>query len=77
MVICSDRGSLPEAGGDLVLYADPWKPNQWAEIMLKLIQDGNYRNDLENNIETNYKPKVWEETAASVYKVIGLFNYND
>ena len=74
VVVCSNKGSLPEVGGDLVLYADPWKPNQWAEIILKLIQDENYRNDLENHIETNYRPKVWEDTAFSVYQAIGVFS---
>ena len=32
-VLASDRGSIPEVGGDLVEYIDPWNASAWAEAI--------------------------------------------
>jgi glycosyltransferase involved in cell wall biosynthesis len=43
-VICSDRTSLPEVGGNGPLYVDPGNARQIAEVMLHLESDENLRN---------------------------------
>jgi glycosyltransferase involved in cell wall biosynthesis len=38
-VVCSDRGGLPEAGGDAALYANPDDPGAFAEALVRLLTD--------------------------------------
>ena len=38
-VVCSDRTSLPEIGGDAVLTFDPDKPDEMSQIMVKVLTD--------------------------------------
>ncbi|AMO56831.1 glycosyltransferase family 4 protein [Endozoicomonas montiporae] len=74
IVVCSNGGSLPEVGKDLVLYADPWRPDQWAETIMNLISNENYRIKLTKRIKDEYKTKSWSETATSVYNAINSIN---
>ena len=66
-VICSNTTSLPEVGGEAVLYADPVKTNQIAEAMLKISDDGELRKSL---IEKGFNQKnkfSWDETARLLW----------
>jgi glycosyltransferase involved in cell wall biosynthesis len=38
-VIASHAASLPEVGGDAVLYADPDRPDQWLAAIVQLLRD--------------------------------------
>jgi len=62
-VICSNTTSIPEVGGNAVLYADPMKIDQIANAMIKLANDKKLRKDL---IEKGFEQKnkfSWDETA--------------
>ncbi len=45
-VICSDRSSLPEVGGDAALYVDPYKFTDIRDQLEKLIANPDLRKDM-------------------------------
>ncbi len=51
-VLCSTAGSLPEVGGDAVLYFNPLDPLEIADCTIKLTQDVTLRQQL---IEKGYE----------------------
>ena len=62
-VICSNTTSIPEVGGNAVVYADPMKIDQITDAMIKLATDKELRKDL---IEKGFEQKnkfSWDETA--------------
>ncbi len=66
-VICSNTTSMPEVGGNAVLYADPMKIGQIADAMIKLAGDEELRNSL---IEKGFEQKnkfSWDETARLLW----------
>jgi glycosyltransferase involved in cell wall biosynthesis len=71
-VLCSNRGSLPEVGGDLVKYVDPWCPRTWADELLKMVEDDAWRNEWEQKVRDNYNIRTWASAAQSVKKSLDL-----
>ncbi|MDO8951851.1 MAG: glycosyltransferase family 1 protein [Draconibacterium sp.] len=62
-VICSNTTSIPEVGGNAVVYADPMKIDQITDAMIKLATDKELRKEL---IEKGFEQKnkfSWDETA--------------
>lgn len=69
-VICSNTTSIPEVGGNAVLYADPLKIAQITEAMLKIVEDPELRATL---IEKGFEQKnkfSWDETARLLWMSI-------
>lgn len=69
-VICSNTTSIPEVGGNAVLYADPIKIDQITEAMIKLDGDPDLRKTL---IEKGFIQKdkfSWDETARLLWMSI-------
>ncbi len=69
-VICSNTTSIPEVGGNAVLYADPMKIDQITEAMLKLAADEELCKDL---ITKGFEQKTkfsWDETALLLWMSI-------
>ena len=62
-VICSNTTSIPEVGGNAVLYADPMKIDQIADAMIKLANDEELRNTLIKKGFEQKKKFSWDETA--------------
>lgn len=69
-VICSDRGSLPEVGGNLVRYVDPWCPNEWASEIYKMATDDVWRLTWEAKSRYHYETRTWMAAALSVKAAI-------
>jgi glycosyltransferase involved in cell wall biosynthesis len=65
-VLCSDRGSLPEVGGDLVRYVDPWSPRAWADEIYRLATDDVWRLGWEDKAKSEYGLRTWDETGVAV-----------
>lgn len=66
-VICSNTTSIPEVGGNAVLYADPLKIEQITDAMLKVEKDAELRQEL---IEKGFIQKnkfSWDETARLLW----------
>ena len=70
VVLASDRGSLPEVGGELVKYIDPWSAQAWAQAILEMIEDTEGRRNWEKNVEENYDIRTWQSAARSVQTAI-------
>ena len=69
-VLCSDRGSLPEVGGDLVRYVDPWSPRAWADEIFRMAIDETWRLESEQKAKAEYHLRTWAEGAMSVKDAI-------
>jgi len=65
-VIASDRGSIPEVGGDLVEYVDPWNATAWSEAIDKYSNDPDLVRSRARRIQSEYYPIHWSETADAV-----------
>jgi glycosyltransferase involved in cell wall biosynthesis len=66
-VICSNTTSIPEVGGNAVVYADPCKTDQITEAMIRLSGDGELRKSL---IEKGFEQKnkfSWDKTARLLW----------
>ena len=69
-VICSNTTSLPEVGGNAVLYADPMKIGQITEAMIQLTSDNNLRQSLIEKGREQRKRFSWDETAGLLWRSI-------
>lgn len=69
-VLCSNRGSLPEVGGNFAVYMDPWDTAAWAQQIYRLSTDNDYRCELSKKILSGYKKRTWENAALQVKSVI-------
>ncbi|BAI97869.1 hypothetical protein Sj15T_22800 [Sphingobium sp. TA15] len=65
-VVASAQGSIPEVGGDLVVYVDPWNAQAWADEILRLIENPDELKALEDAIVKGYKSRTWFDTAKAV-----------
>ena len=66
-VICSNTTSLPEVGGEAVLYVDPFDIPRIQGAMVRLYQDKELRNSL---IELGFRQKEkfsWNKTAELLW----------
>ena len=62
-VVCSVATSLPEVGGQAALYADPHKPQEIADQMLRIFFDAHLRNSLVIQGRQNLQRFSWANTA--------------
>lgn len=65
-VACSRSSSLPEVGGDAVLYFDPEQPECIAETIGRLWQDESLRRTLREKGIVRAQGFCWEETARKM-----------
>ncbi len=66
-VICSNTTSIPEVGGNAVLYTDPVKIDQITDAMINIANDADLRKSL---IEKGFIQKTkfsWDETARLLW----------
>lgn len=69
-VITSNLSSMPEVGGDAVLYADPQNPKTIAEQMQMLYKDEKLRQlQIEKGLE-RAKKYDWDQSASLFWKEI-------
>jgi len=69
-VICSNTTSIPEVGGNAVVYADPMKIDQITDAMIKLASNKELRKEL---IEKGFDQKnkfSWDETAHLLWESV-------
>jgi glycosyltransferase involved in cell wall biosynthesis len=66
-VICSNTTSIPEVGGNAVLYTDPLKIEQITDAMISIANDADLRKSL---VEKGFIQKnkfSWDETARLLW----------
>jgi len=64
--ICSNQGALPEAGQDLVDYADPWNVDEWANKIHRYIGNPSALAQKEFDIKQDFEALSWRDSAAHV-----------
>ncbi|AFJ03432.1 putative glycosyltransferase WbpX, putative [Methylophaga frappieri] len=73
-VISSDRGSLPEVGGDWVQYCDPMTPQAWANAILHWSRNPAALQDWRDQLRAAYRPQPWSaaitEIATSIQAIL-------
>jgi glycosyltransferase involved in cell wall biosynthesis len=66
-VICSSTSSLPEVGGNAVLYVNPSDVESIKSAMLTLCKDPKLRNDLIHKARVQREKFSWEKTAELLW----------
>jgi glycosyltransferase involved in cell wall biosynthesis len=66
-VICSNTTSLPEVGGDAVLYVDPYNPEQITYAMIRIASEPELRKVM---VKKGFEQKdkfSWDETSRLLW----------
>ena len=64
--LAANSASIPEVGGDLIEYLDPWDVPLWAERLRWYIEHPDALAAAEQRIRTHYQPASWSACAASI-----------
>jgi glycosyltransferase involved in cell wall biosynthesis len=75
--LASNTSSIPEVGGDLIEYLDPYDVNRWSHRLENLSQNTEVLKEMEKSIKNNYAPISWDETGAYVFDVILRLFHSD
>ncbi len=73
-VICSNTTSLPEVGGDAVLYVHPENTEAIYEAMHRISKDKNLRETLVKKGHLQKKKFNWDNSAARLWETIQNYN---
>jgi glycosyltransferase involved in cell wall biosynthesis len=65
-VVCGQGTSLPEIGGDAVLYADPYDPEEMAEVLYRVLSDAGLRRILADRGRQRLALFSWERSAENL-----------
>ena len=68
-VITSATSAIPEAGGDAVLYVDPFNVDDIADKTLFLLNNSKLKKELIQKGSSHVKKFTWEQTAQKTIKV--------
>lgn len=68
--LASSSASIPEVGGDLIEYVDPWDIPLWAERLRWYIEHPTILAAAEQRIRNDYRPTPWSECAASILNAV-------
>ncbi|MFO7369441.1 MAG: glycosyltransferase family 1 protein [Bacteroidales bacterium] len=69
-VICSSTTSLPEVGGDAVIYADPSHVDSIASAMIRLYKEPGLSQSLIEKARLQREKFSWEKTARLLWESI-------
>jgi glycosyltransferase involved in cell wall biosynthesis len=64
--LCSNTGSLVEAGGSFAEYLDPWDVQAWADRVRYLSGHPEELEKRNRQIEMSFKPYLWCDTMQSI-----------
>jgi glycosyltransferase involved in cell wall biosynthesis len=70
VVVAAATSSLPEVGGDAVLYADPAEPEAFASALQSALNDKALRETLARAARTRSAQFTWDRCAAGIVAVI-------
>jgi len=71
-VICSNTTSLPEVGGNAVLYVDPFSLAQIRDAMIRIFQEKELRDSLIEKGFVQREKFSWDKTAELVWGSIQI-----
>ena len=68
-VISSNRGSLPEVGGNAAVYFDPTNLNQFKSIVVEILNNPSLQNKLSKLGQRQAKKFSWDKAAEETKQV--------
>jgi glycosyltransferase involved in cell wall biosynthesis/Flp pilus assembly protein TadD len=68
--IASDATSLPEVGGDFVLYIDPYNARDAACSVRRLLDDRGQLERFEARIRNEFRPRTWQEHGTALIRAV-------
>lgn len=68
--VASRSSSMPEVGGDLVFYEDPFDLVSWERRLRSLIVDPSIRLELEKKIREKYSIKNWDNFSRDFIRAV-------
>jgi glycosyltransferase involved in cell wall biosynthesis len=67
LCLASPTAAIPEVGGDLVEYLDPWSVPQWAERLAFYFEHPEIVAAAEQRIRASYVPPQWDDAAGAIF----------
>ncbi|QKC78315.1 glycosyltransferase family 1 protein [Mesorhizobium erdmanii] len=65
--LASNVASIPEVGGDLIEYLDPWDVQLWADRLEWYFDHPSALAEAEARIQNEYDAPTWDETAITIF----------
>jgi glycosyltransferase involved in cell wall biosynthesis len=65
-VIASNTSSIPEAGGSLAEYLDPWDVDAWADRILFYTVNREALRERESRTRTCFIPPTWDDSILEI-----------
>ncbi len=65
--VASSASSIPEVGGSLATYIDPFNLHSGTEVIRRLIADPGYRKGLETRIRKEFVPRTWTNVGSDFF----------
>lgn len=75
--VASNTSSIPEVGGDLVDYVDPFNLRDGIEVLRRMIFDAPYRNQRQEKVRTDFKARRWAEVGADFVGRLSILRHAD
>jgi len=75
--LASNTSSIPEVGGDLIEYLDPWDVSKWAERLKWYFDHPGEVDEKSSRICSEYKPTFWKDTAAHIIETSRQLNAHE
>ncbi len=66
LCIASDRGALPEVGGDFVSYVDAFDVEAALPVFRRMLLDPAWREERQRHLLEDFRPRSWAEVAADM-----------
>ncbi len=76
-VISSNRGSLPEIGGDAAVYFDPEKENQFISVLVDVLQNKSLQQKLSNLGLKRAEKFSWKKVADDTKQIYSKLIQNE
>ncbi|OUS16211.1 hypothetical protein A9Q88_08635 [Gammaproteobacteria bacterium 50_400_T64] len=64
--LASNVASIPEVGGDLIEYLDPWNVSEWVDRLSYFFENPLAVKEKEERIRKEYQPTKWNDTASYI-----------
>lgn len=61
--ICSGEGGIPEVGGQLLDYVDPYNVRDGMQRLMRYLDNPELRRDRELEIAAQFRPRSWRQSA--------------
>ena len=72
IVLCSNKGSLPEVGGRYADYFDPGNAGTLEELLVEYLSSSKKRREREAVVK-NFTPRTWHESAGDLITILEDF----